>query len=93
MDPKDSKNVTFIEIYLRPSFSTKSSGLPDFYSVKLDVIGFGQKAHFWNRDTSCIKVLYMISHELDDVLLKFFKMTRETAYRMLTLYQNLFEQP
>ena len=48
MDPKDSKNVTFIEIYLRPSFSTKSSGLPDFYSVKLDVIGYGQKAHFWN---------------------------------------------
>ena len=46
MDPKDSKNVTFIEIYLRPSFSTKSSGLPDFYSVKLDVIGYGQKHIF-----------------------------------------------
>ena len=48
MDPKDSKNVTIFEIYLRPSFSTKSSGLPDFYSVKLDIEGFGQKAYFWN---------------------------------------------
>ena len=60
MGPKDSKNVTFIEIYSRPSFSTKSSGLPDFYSVKLDVIGFGQKAHFWNRETSYIDALYCI---------------------------------
>ena len=40
-------------------------------------MGFGQKAPFWNRYTSCIKVLYIIFHELDDVLLKFFKMTRD----------------
>ena len=73
----EPKNVIFVEILLRPNFSPGSSGLPYFYRVKLDVIGFGQKAHFWNRDTSCIKVLYMISHELDDVLLKFFKMTRD----------------
>ena len=73
----EPKNVIFVEILLRPNCSPKSSGLPYFYRVKLDVIGFGQKAHFWNQDTSCIKVLYMISHELDDVLLKFFKMTRD----------------
>ena len=42
----------------------------------MDVIGFGQKAHFWNWETSYINVLYMISHELDGVILKFFKMTR-----------------
>ena len=72
------KNIIFVEILLRPNFSLRSSGLPYFYRVKLDVIGFGQKAHFWNRETSYIKVLYMISHELDDVLLKFLKMTRGT---------------
>ena len=72
----DSRIVTFVEILLRLNSSTKSSGLPDFYSVKLDVIGFGQKAHFWNRETSYINVLYMIFLELDGVVLKFFKMTR-----------------
>ena len=72
----EPKNVIFVEILLRPNFSPRSSGLPYFYRVKLDVIGFGQKAHFWNRETSYIKVLYMISHELDDILLKLFKMTR-----------------
>ena len=77
MFPKP-KNVIFFEILLLPTFSPRSSGLPYFYRVKLDVIGFGQKAHFWNRETSYIKVLYMISHELDDVLLKFLKMTRGT---------------
>ena len=54
----DSKNVTFVEILLRPNSSTKSSGLPDFYSVKLDVIGFQPKLHFWNRETSYINALY-----------------------------------
>ena len=71
----EPKNVIFVEILLRPNFSPRNSGLPYFYRVKLDVIGFGQKAHFWNRETSYIKVLYMISHELDGVVLKFFKMT------------------
>ena len=71
------KNIIFVEILLRPNFSLRSSGLPYFYRVKLDVIGFGQKAHFWNRETSYIKVLYIISHELDGFVLKFVKMTRE----------------
>ena len=61
MDPKDSKNVTFIGIYLRPSFSTKSSGLPDFYSVKLDVIGLGQKAHFWNQVGPYNAAMHLVS--------------------------------
>ena len=30
----DPKNVTFVEILLRPSFSTKSAGMPGFYRVK-----------------------------------------------------------
>ena len=76
----EPKNVIFVEILLHPNFSLRNSGLPYFYRVKLDVIGFGQKAHFWNRETSYIKVLYMISHELDDVHLKFFKMTREGGH-------------
>ena len=42
----DSENAIFIEFLLRLNFSTKSSGLPDFYNVKLDVIGFGRKLHF-----------------------------------------------
>ena len=74
---REPKNVFFVEILLHPNFSLRSSGLPYFYSVKLDVIGFGQKAHFCNRETSYIKVLYVISHELDDVHLGFFKMTRD----------------
>ena len=37
-----SKNVIFIKFLLRLNFSTISSGLQDFYRVKLDVIGFGQ---------------------------------------------------
>ena len=32
----DSENVTFIEILIRPSFSTKSAGMPSFYRVKPD---------------------------------------------------------
>ena len=32
------KNIIFIEILLRPNFSLRSSGLPYFYRVKLDVI-------------------------------------------------------
>ena len=32
----DSKNVTYVEILLRPSFSTKSAGMPGFYRVKFD---------------------------------------------------------
>ena len=54
----DSKNVTYVEILLRQNSSTESSGLPDFYSVKLDVIGFQQKLHFWNWETSYINALY-----------------------------------
>ena len=38
---KDYKNEIFIQFLLRPNSSTKISGLPDFYSVKLDVMGFG----------------------------------------------------
>ena len=72
----EPKYVNFGEILLHPTFGTKISGLPYFYSVKLDVIGFGQKAHFWNRETSYIKVLRVISHELDDVPLKVTQMTR-----------------
>ena len=74
----EPKNVIFVEILLHPNFSLRNSGLPYFYRVKLDVIGFGQKAHIWNRETSYIKVLYVISHELDNVHLKFFKRTRGT---------------
>ena len=84
----EPKNVFFVEILLHPNFSLSSSGLPYFYSVKLDVIGFGQKAHFWNRETSYIKVLYMIFHELDDVHLRFFKMTRAT-YRVKQVVMHL----
>ena len=51
MFPKP-KNVIFVEILLHPNFSPRNSGLPYFYRVKLDVIGFGQKAHFWNWETS-----------------------------------------
>ena len=57
----DSKNVIFIKFLLRLNFSTISSGLPDFYRVKLDVIGFGQKPHFWNRETSYSNTLYLVS--------------------------------
>ena len=72
----EPKNVIFSEILLHPTFGTKISGLPYFYSVKLDVIGFGPKAHFWNRETSYIKVPGVIFHELDDVPLKVTQMTR-----------------
>ena len=54
----DSKNITFVEILLRLNSSTKSSGLPDFFSVKLDVIGFQPKLHFWNQEASYINALY-----------------------------------
>ena len=57
----DSKNVTFVEILLHPNSSTTSSGLPDCYSVKLDVIGFQQNLHFWNQETSYINALYLDS--------------------------------
>ena len=57
----DSKNVTFVEILLRLNSSTKSSGLPDFYSVKLDVIGFGQKTHFWNRESPYNAAMHLVS--------------------------------
>ena len=80
----EPKNVIFVEILLHPNFSLRNSGLPYFYRVKLDVIGFGQKAHFWNRETSYIKVLYMISHELDDILLRLFKMTRALSHVCLS---------
>ena len=84
----EPKNVFFVENLLHPNFSLSSSGLPYFYSVKLDVIGFGKKAHFWNWETSYIKVLYMIFHELDDVHLRFFKMTRAT-YRVKQVVMHL----
>ena len=60
MDPVVSKNVTFIQFQCSINFSTKSAGMPDFYRVTLDVIGFGQKPHFWNRETSCINALYLV---------------------------------
>ena len=59
-----------------PSFSTKSAGMPDFYRVKLDVIGFGQKPHFWNQETSYINALYLISHGENDQTLKIVKTSR-----------------
>ena len=66
----DSKNVIFIKFLLRPNFSTKSSGMPDFCSVKLDVIGFGQKPHFWNWDTSYIHTMNLVSQGEKDQYLK-----------------------
>ena len=82
----EPKNVFFVEIPLHPNISLRSSGLPYFYSVKLDIIGFGQKEHFCNRETSCIKVLYVISHELDDVHLGFFKMTRAKSLDTVSVF-------
>ena len=70
------KYVIFICFLLRPDFSTKISGLPDFYSVKLDVIGFAQKPYFCDQGTSYINTLYLFSHELFDLYLKLIKMTR-----------------
>ena len=75
MFPKP-KYVIFIWFLLRPNLSTEKSGLPDFYSVKLDVIGFAQKPHFWNQGTSYINALYLVSQELFDLYLKLIKMTR-----------------
>ena len=37
----DIKNVTFVWFPLRPNFTTKVAGMPDFYGVKVDIIGFG----------------------------------------------------
>ena len=85
----EPKNVFFVEILLHPNFSPRNSGLPYFYRVKLDLIGFGQKAHFWNRETSYIKVLYMISHELDGVVLKFFKMTSAMQLSQICDHQDI----
>ena len=56
----DSGNAIFIEFLLRLNFNSESSGLPDFYNVKLDVIGFGRKLHFGNWETSHINALYLI---------------------------------
>ena len=74
----EPKYVIFFWFLLHPSFSTKRSGLPDFYSVKLDVIGFTQKPHFWNQGTSYINALCLISHELEGQFLKRLQMNRET---------------
>ena len=57
----EPKNVFFVEILLQPNFSLRSSGLPYFYSVKLDVIGFGQEAHFWNREGPYNAALHLVS--------------------------------
>ena len=57
----EPKNVFFVEILLHPNFSLRSSGLPYFYSVKLDVIGFGQKAHFWNREGPNNAAMHLVS--------------------------------
>ena len=83
MDPKDSKNVTFIEIYLRPSLSTNSSGLPDFYSVKLDVIGFGQIAHFWNREGPYNAAMHLVSFGVGVPYPKFIESWCEKALHRL----------
>ena len=72
----DSKNVIFISFLLRPNFSPKISGLPDFYSVKLDVIGLGQKPHFWNQETSCSNTPYLVLQEEQGPYLRRVKMTR-----------------
>ena len=71
------KNVIFISFLLRPNSSTKSSGLPDFYSVNLDVIGFQQKPHFFYQETSYIDALYLVSHELKCQYLKSLQMNLE----------------
>ena len=73
----DSKNVIFIKFLLRLNFSTIKSGLPDFYRVKLDVIGFGQKPHFWNRETSYSNTLYLVSEGENIALLPIVKNYRE----------------
>ena len=73
----DSKNVIFIKFLLRLNFSTISSGLPDFYRVKLDVIGFGQKPHFWNRETSYSNTLYLVSKGENVALLLIVKNYRD----------------
>ena len=57
----EPKYVIFSEILLHPTFGTKISGLPYFYSVKLDVIGFGQKAHFWNREGPYNAAMHLVS--------------------------------
>ena len=72
----EPKYVIFVRFLLRPNFSSKRSGLPDFYSVKLDVIGFAQKPHFWKRETSIINALYLVSHELEGQYLKRLQMNR-----------------
>ena len=73
---REPKYVIFIWFLLHPNFSTKRSGLPDFYSVKLDVIWFTQKPYFWNPGTSYINALCLISHELEGQFLERLQMNR-----------------
>ena len=55
---EDSKNVLFTWFDWRPNFSTKNTGMPDFYSVKLDVNQIKREIHFWNQQTSYINALH-----------------------------------
>ena len=43
----------------------------------LDVIGFGQKPHFWNQETSCSNTPYLVFQEEQGLYLRRVKMTRE----------------
>ena len=54
----DSINVTFVWFDWHPNFSTKNAGMPDFYSVNLDVNQIKWKLHFWNWETSYMNALY-----------------------------------
>ena len=72
----EPKNVFFVENLLHPNFSLSSSGLPYFYSVKLDVIWFTQKPYFWSPGTSYINALCLISHELEGQFLERLQMNR-----------------
>ena len=69
----DSKNVIYIIFLLRLNFSTIKSGLPDFYRVKLDIIGIRQKPHFLNRETSYSNTLYLVSEGENIALLPIVK--------------------
>ena len=44
--------------------------MPDFCSVKLDVIGFGQKPHFWKQESSYINALYLVFQGVNHQSLK-----------------------
>ena len=67
--------------------------MPDFYSVKLDVIGFGQKPHFWNQGTSCSNTLYLIFQEEQGPYLRRVKMNRVSRVYPLSFIVNFRTGP